>query len=734
MQMILLLCLLGLILCLSLSMTYALSTTQDGKFQAIAQSPDTIQLYWKQEGSSPVLICDGMACSEILRQPDPVTGFASVTIGDLQPNTAHTFSLGAEGPSVSEKTWSRVPESADFDVLVVGATASGVAAAVTAARLGQNVALVEETNRVGGMSSNGLASTDIRDISRSNGFFEDFRRRIVDFHGQGNGLRYEPRVANAVIKQMLHEHDNICLFLRSRAVEPIMEGNRVTGALVRDLASGRSGRFTAKVTIDATDTGDFAAAAGARFVVGREARSNDEPHAGVIYFDDARQDILPGSTGLADCKQQSYAYLMIWKDYGDANAPAIEMPPHYDPENYRYSPPWDLTWNATFGNLPNGKFEINQHPFGIDWPGINHDYPTAGEERRREIECLYRNRALGYLYYMQNEQGHRNLGLADDEFLDNGGFPVSLYVREARRLVGCRAFAESDVTNARQFNRPDAIAIGDYPMDSHAVEELKDPNALHKGEGEEWLTGFTPWYQAPYWVLIPEGIDGLLVSTAVSATHVGYGTLRMEPVRMSLGQAAGAAAYWSVVYGKQPREINPAWVQDKLLSQYAYIHWNSDVDRDTRHFKAINFLTARGFFSGEAFRPDEPLTARDAFNALSLMPRLEGCPQGMQMTPAASLDEPITRGAFAVWLVRAKQKTSRWWDWTAPECPAYADVPRESPYYMAVETLRAHRITSSLFEGYEQGLFKPDLPITRADAAEAIFLAHRVMAMNGWKR
>lgn len=733
MQMILFLFLITFILCISLGTTYALSTTRDGGFQAIAHGPDTIHLYWKQDGGPPVLICDGMECTEVTQHADPVTGFANLAVAGLQPNTAHTFSLGADGPSVSEKTWSHVPESADFDVLIVGATASGVAAAVTAARLGHYVALVEETNRVGGMSSNGLASTDIRNVSRSNGFFEDFRRRIVEFYGEGNGLRYESRVANAVIKQMLYEHDNISLFLRSCAVEPIMEGRRVTGALVRDLASGRSGRFTARVTIDATETGDFAAAAGARFTVGREARSNDEPHAGVIYFDDARQQILPGSTGQADCRQQSYAYLMTWKDYGDKAAPQIDMPAHYDPENYRYSPEWRKTWAATSGKQPNGKFEINQHPFGTDWAGINNDYPTASGARRLEIEAMYKDRALGYLYYVQNELGLKNLGLANDEFLDSGNFPRSLYVREARRFIGCHVFKESDVTLARQFHRADSAAIGDYPMDSHAVEVLKDPAAAHKGEGELYLSKITPWYQVPYGVMVPNDADGLLITTAVSATHIGFGTLRMEPVRMSLGQAAGAAAYWCVLYGKQPREINPAWIQDKLLSQYAYIHWSSDVDRDTRHFKAVNFLTARGFFPGEAFRPQDPLTAHDAYDALSLMLRLECCPQAMQMTPPAALDEPMTRGAFALWLVRAKQQTSRWWGWVPPESPSYTDVPSQSPYYMAVETLRAHRITSSLFQDYEQGLFKPESTLSRADAAQAIFLAHRVFAMNNWK-
>lgn len=710
----------------------ALSTSSDGLFQAIAQAPDRINVYWKAD--KPVsLIVDGLPRTDLAGSVDPVTGFTVATINGLEPNSVHTFRLDPDGLEISEKTWQSVSQAANFDVLVIGGSASGVAAAITIARLGLSVGLVEETNRLGGMAANGLGSTDIRKPSRSNGLFEDFRRRAADFYGEGNGLRYEPRVANAIIKQMVYENERIYPFLYSKVQSPIMLGNQLKGAVVRDMNTGVCGHFTARVVIDATDAGDFAAACGAKFMAGREARSKAEPHAGVIYFDDATQQILPGSTGKADNRQQSYAYLMIWKNYGDAGARLIEKPDHYDPANYANSPDWPESWGATSGKLPNDKFEINQHPFGTDWPGINYDYPIANEARRREIALLYRDRALGYLYYMQNERGHKNLGLADDEFLDNGNFPTSLYVREARRIAGNCLFKENDVSDARQFNRFDSIAIGDYPMDSHATEDLKDPEAPHKGEGEEWLASFTPWYQAPYYVLVPEKIDGLLVSTAVSATHVGYGTLRMEPVRMSLGQAAGAAAYWSVIFGRPVRDINPAWIQDKILSQHSYINWNSDVTRDTRHFKAINFLTARGFFPGEEFRPDDNLTAHDAHNALSLMVRLEGCATGLPITPVADTDEPITRGVFAQWLVVAKQLTSSWWGWMTPPNPSYTDVPAGSPYYAAVETLRAHCIEPVLFADYEEHLFKPDAPITRADAAEAIFLAHRTNAMGFWK-
>lgn len=709
----------------------ALSTSKDGKFQAIAQGPDKIALYWKTDESTPVISMNGASMVDMVFQTLP-TGFHTTTVTGLTPNTEYTFKLGENGPQIMEKTWCEVPARDDVDLLILGGTASGVSAAVTAARMGMQVALVEDTNRVGGMASNGLGATDIRNMARANGFFEDFRQLVVEYYGEGDGRKYEPRVANAIMKSMLYEHQNIRLYLKSEAVGPIMQGRAVLGAKIKDLVSGKTGIIRARRTIDATYNADFAVQAGAPFRAGREARSECEPHAGVIYFDDRTQEILPGSTGEADNKQQSYSYLMIWKDYGEAGAPLIEKPRFYDPESFRHSPDWKNTWNYTSGRLPNGKYEINQHPFGTDWPGINHDYPTASPERRREIEQMYKDRALGYLYYMQNECGHKNLGLADDEFIDNDNFPVQLYVRESRRIEGDYMFSECDVTDARKFFRADSIAIGDYPMDSHATEELKDPTARHKGEGEMWLASFTPWYQTPYGVLTPKGVDNLIISTAVSGTHVGYGTLRMEPVRMALGQAAAAAAYWSILYSVQPRQVNPAWVQDRILSQYSYITWNSDVNRYTRHFKAINFIAARGIFVNEAFEPDKPLTREQTLVVLNRMLKLENYPRGMEISPLPSPQDPVTRGQFAQWLVDAKRRVSPDWQPIRPQYPSYSDVPEDSPYYEAIETLRARWISAALFEDYEPGKFKPDAPISRGDAAQAIYLAHRAYAMNYW--
>ncbi len=148
-----------------------LSTSADGRFQAIAQSCNTISLYWKSDDSTPVIYCNGLPVANLTHTVDPVSGFSTCILSDLTPNKKYTFSLGTNGPTISERTWAKLPDKAYYDLLIIGGSASGVSAAVTAARLGMKVALVEETNRVGGMASNGLGATDMRRMTRSNGFF-----------------------------------------------------------------------------------------------------------------------------------------------------------------------------------------------------------------------------------------------------------------------------------------------------------------------------------------------------------------------------------------------------------------------------------------------------------------------------------------------------------------------------------------------------------------------------------
>lgn len=710
----------------------SLSVAPNG-VEAVAVSHEAIDVYVTGKHEEVSVFRDGDAVGVV------APGATKLRDEGLEPGKFYTYTLAGveEEPVVAaEQTFPAMPPESAYDVIVVGATGSGTAAAVTAARLGATVALIEETNRAGGMSSNGLSVADIRDKSRANGFFEEFRARVASYYGGGDGLTYEPRVANAILKGLVYAEPRVTFFRRSCVVGVLTEGGRVVGAKVTNIEDGRVGEMYARVIIDATAEADVAAASGVEFRIPREARSQEEPHAGHIFYDNSTDEILPGSTGKADHRIQSYAYLLIVKDYGEEADRTIPKPPGYNPEDYRYSPCWEETWAYLYGRLPNGKFEINQHPWGTDLPGVNYSYPAADPDKRREIAQLYKWRALGYLYYLQNELGMTSLGLADDEYPDNDNFPPELYVREAWRMVGRAEMDESDVSDARNRRVPDSIAIGDYPMDSHATRDVENPTARHRGEGEWWLVRHTPWYRVPLGVILPEDTPGLIVSTAVSATHVAYGTLRMEPVRMSLGQAAGTLAALAVRYGVFPDELPAPIVQDHLLRQKAYLTWFSDVNKRTRHFRAIQFLTVRGFFYGEEFRPDADLTKEEAKWLMEWMVRVEKYGQEVAgQTPPPLGGTPITRAEFAQLLVSAKIKIDP--DWTPVDTSVshYADLAPGTPESALVESLFRHRIDTRLWSGppsrSDEGLlFHPYASIKRADAAQAIFLAHRPVAFR----
>ncbi len=733
--------------------------------EALAQSPVQINVYWlppaQGEVQAYVVQRDGVPIATL---PADARQYIDQPLEPAQTYRYRVVAQMADGtqkPSaeVSERTFRELPARIHYPLVVVGGTASGVGAAVTAAREGVTVALLEQTNRLGGMISSGVSLTDMRNPARSNGLFEEFRRAVQAHYGTGNGMAYEPRVANALIKSIVAQHPNVHVYFRVRPVGVMRDGDRVRAVIVQNMLTGRKAVFEGDIFIDATHEGDIAAWGGAPFRVGREPRSPEEPHAGHIYYDRANDRILPGSTGKGDKRIPSYAILLAVKDYGKDADKTIPQPPFYNKENYIHTPPWEKTWAYLYGRIPGGKFEINQHPQGSNLPGINYDYPTASWKRRDEIAERYKWHALGYLYYIQTELGLKNIGLAEDEYRDNGNIPPQLYVREARRIMGHVLMNESDVWKARERLRPDSISIGDYPMDSHAVQPKTDWDSPDMGEGEFWLVNYTPWYQVPYGSLLPLRLRNVLVSTAVSATHVAYGTLRMEPVRMNMGQAAGAAAALALRYDTEPRRIPSRLVQEVLLRYGVYLYWFPDVTAETRGFRAIQYLAARGYFPQERFEPEKMLTRADAAQWLwhrlkqggwktsyakpalpyTDLPEEHPARQAVEGLVAAGIlkpeetlfrpDMPISRALFAQWLTNVMVRLGQWTPVTPGQLP-YLDVPADSPHAAAIETLRRHHITSMLWDGVdalqEEGMrFFPEGPITRADAARTLYLTVR---------
>lgn len=762
-----------------LALSYAQAVPRS--VEAIPRSTERITLYWlPPHGENPAgyrVLLDGSLVAE-LDAAAKSYDFTGLTAGRAYRVAVEAlYADGRVSQSVErvDRTYRALPSEARYPILVVGGTASGVGAAITAARMGVKVALIEPTNRLGGMITNGVAVTDVRQRDRINGLYEEFRQRVeAHYKARGddttvyfyrNGLNFEPWVANMLLKEMVYAEPNIDLYFGVRPTRVFKQGNRITGVEFVSLDGARRGRFFASVVIDATAEGDIAAWAGAPYRIGREPRSPEEPHAGVLYYDRLNDRFLPGSTGAGDRRIPGYAILMIVQNYP---TPQVgNPPPNYNRLEYVLSPPWERSWAYLYGRIPGNKFEVNQHPHGTTLQEVNYRYPTASWEERQRIYQIYKNHVLGYLHYIQTELGQPNLGLAEDEFRDSDNLPPILYVRKARRIEGEVFLQQMDITLARERVRADSIAIGDYPMDSHAVRRVvvnegePVPEIAHMGEGEFWIFQYTPWYQVPYGVLVPKRVEGLLVTTCVSASHVAIGSLRMEPVRMNMGQAAGVAAVLHLQTGISLRRINPADIQRELLRRFRqYIYYFPDVTPQTRYFEAIQFLAARGYFPSEQMAPEQPLTRGEAARLLwkhlrTLKPSLpEERFQGLAFTdvlfghpyavPVQNLfllgvieraenrrfnpDEPIRRRDFIRWLTRAMAiLESGEWNRAVGQVAPYIDVPTDDPDYLFIAQLAERRFSPAIWDGLEaftpEGLrFQPDAPIRRADAAQTLYL------------
>lgn len=741
--------------------------------EAVCTVPGTIRVYW-----NPVV---GATSYGIYRDGTEIgQAGGSATFWDDTAPAAHTHqytvrardasSIGPAGRPAVERSDAPITQTAECDLLVVGATTAGVAAAVVGARYGLDVILLEETGRLGGMSVNGLGASDIRRVEHASGFFEEFRRGVQACYGTGDGLRYEPRVAHEVMKGLVFGAPGLRVHRRVRAVavgtEPALRPDagrtrRISWVDVVHVPDGRRGRIRPRLVVDATECGDVAAWAGAPYRVGREGRSEREPHAGHIYYDRAGDQIMPASTGRADRRIQAYSYLMTVKDFGPGADRTIPRPTGYDEALYRHAPPWNRSWNATSGKLPNDKYEINQHPYGSDLQGTNYGYPEASYAERRRMEAAFRQHALGYLYYIQTVEGKRNLGLSEDDFRADGGWPASLYIREARRFLGDVVMDETDILSARSLVRPDAIGIGDYAMDSHATQPKPDPATRDMGEGEFYLPQYTPWHQTPFRIMLPRVVDDLFIVTAVSATHVAYGTYRMEPVRMHFGAAAGVAAALALRHHLRLTEVPVSRVQEELLKSSpgdarrpaadgigapgplaapVLLYKLPDLPAHALAYPAVQWLAARGFYpsspplertpaaqlAADPFRPDDPLTAGEMERLLHIL-RSRGEAVGERLnatTIAGPADRSITRSEAAAALAGL-------FGWTPTDAAHYRDVAPDSPSWAGAQALAARGIdvdvwgvTSTRSPSLARE-FRPSAIVTRSQFAQWLYLAHR---------
>lgn len=565
-------------------------------------------------------------------------------------------------------------DAKSYDVVVIGGTPGGIASAVTAARLGRTVALVEYHAHLGGMTTAGLGKTDVETPEAIGGLFREFIDRVyadyVERYGADSenvklckeGYYYEPSVAERILDGMVAAEKNITVLRRHRLEEVFRTGNAVTGVRLTNRADDATVELRGRMFIDATYEGDLAAYAGARYRLGRESRDEfDELHAGVVYQDYETRAFLAGTTGEGDKRLQAYTYrLCLTTD--PANSVLITSPPaDYDRTRYlgyiddwkagRLGAPQKIIpgagyYTPTFGtvvrvlslaDIPNRKLDCNMNPrpLGFVFPEENEGYPEANWERREEISRKIRNLTFGLLYFLQNDEAvpadHRELArkfnLPKDEFTDNDHFPFQLYVREARRIVGLYTLSERDLIVGADLRRPpihaDAICAGEYPIDSFPVRK-REPGHDKALEGYLLMQKeLTRPYQIPYRILVPETVDGLLVPVAASTTHIAFSSIRLEPTWMALGQAAGVAAHLAIENDAQPRDVDVSKLQRLLIDGGQVLTYYRDLDRKDPNFKALQFYGTKGLFPVYDARANEPITPEEAAEWLKQLDRTD---------------------------------------------------------------------------------------------------------------
>ncbi len=558
-----------------------------------------------------------------------------------------------------------VTERLETDVVVVGATPGGIASAVAAARQGRTVLLVEYEDHIGGIVSNGLTNADIGKRQAVGGLFYQFTRRVVNYFtafDQENpdrpnlrrcqdGYRYEAHVAEQIFHEMIEEQEGrIRLCLNHELKQAVVEDERLVAVSLEDRGQpGELVRVEGRVFVDATYEGDLAAMAGAPFRTGREGRDEfQEAHAGKIYMRFGTTVPLPGSTGEADGATEAYCFRFHVTEVPEDRVP-IEKPSAFDREDYRFVLDDIRSGRATrFGQIiqlipmPNRKFELNSdHPHpdtgvpseSLDLAEDNWDWPTATPARREQIYDRYLSHNVGLIWLLQNDpevpaamrEDARRWGWCKDEWPEHGHVPRQVYVRQGRRIEGETMLTENDGKPKPPLGRttvqPTSISVIEWPFDPHGCHKY-DPAFPGVREGYFYVA-HAP-FQVPYGVIVPKSIDGLLAPVACSCSHVAYNALRMEPVFMSLGEAAGIAAHLAIEEDVDVRSVPVPQLQALLVEEAGVITFYEDLPFDHPAFAAMQWLGARALNPGYRATPEMKLTRRDGWVKLGRILAAEG--------------------------------------------------------------------------------------------------------------
>jgi len=514
----------------------------------------------------------------------------------------------------------------EADVIIYGGTSAAITAAVQVAKMGKKPIVVSPDTHLGGLSSGGLGFTDTGNKRVIGGLSREFYQRIFqhyqdsanwkwqkpsEYGNKGQGTPaidgdkrtmwiFEPSAAEKVFEDFVSEYE-IEVFRDewlNRETGVIMENGAIQSM---ETLSGKV--FAAPMFIDATYEGDLMAAAGVSYHVGREANATyNEEWNGVQkgafhhkhYFEtdisaykvpgDPSSGLLPrissrppGENGEGDDRVQAYCFRMCLTNHPENRKP-FPKPEGYDPSQYALLlRVFDSGWRGMFHKfdpVPNRKTDTNNHgPFSTDNIGMNYDYPEASYERRKEIIKEHEVYQKGLMYFMVNDpqvpedvrEAMSEWGLAKDEFTDNGNWPHQLYIREARRMVGDFVMTEHEVLSHKEVPKP--VGMGSYTLDSHNTQRYVTEEGFVQNEGDIGVKAKVP-YSIAYGSLVPKKGEctNLLVPVCVSSSHIAFGSIRMEPVFMILGQSSATAAVMALEQDMAVQDVPYEQLEEKLLT------------------------------------------------------------------------------------------------------------------------------------------------------------------------
>jgi hypothetical protein len=498
-----------------------------------------------------------------------------------------------------------------YDICIYGGTSAGVIAAYTSKKMGKSVILIVPDGHIGGLSSGGLGQTDIGNKQAIGGLSREFYKQMGKAYGQAESWKFEPKEASKLFLGYLKEL-NIPVISGQR-VKKIRKKQTKIESLQLTNTYGKSKatqQIEATVFMDCSYEGDLFALAGVSYTVGREDNTvynetlsgyqmatyhkqsgwhqfpdgispykvADDPSSGIVY---GVQKDKPSKTGQGDHKVQAYNFRICLTDSAENRIP-ITRPTDYDSTKYELmarlfkAQPKMNKVNDYFiwSKMPNRKTDINNRGgFSTDMIGANYKWPEASFKQRKLIYEDHLSYAKGLLYFISSD--HRvpeylreyvsNWGYPKDEYMENNHFSPQLYVREGRRMIGEYVMTEHNCRGKEVVSDP--IGMAAYTMDSHNTQRII-VDGMVKNEGNVEVGKFPP-YPISYRAMVPKRKEcsNLLVPVSLSASHISFGSIRMEPVFMILGQSAAIAAVQAIDDKCSVQDVDYGRLKVELLKQ-----------------------------------------------------------------------------------------------------------------------------------------------------------------------